>query len=91
MQKTINLDLKSMCRVDQCAGAIALVAKQFKTSDSKGFEAVGIKSTVNQHLQSLLHRSAGAGRAPSEHNVPPSEANVSNNLNKTLQMKVGVT
>ncbi len=42
-QITINLDLDSLCRFEWCARAIA----PFKTGDSKGFEVVGIKSTIN--------------------------------------------
>jgi hypothetical protein len=54
-----------------------LVAKQFETGDSKRFEVVGIKSTINPCPQSSLHNIVGAGCAPSEHNAAPSEANMS--------------
>ena len=85
-QITINLDLDSTCRFDLCAGAIA----PFKTGGSKGFEVVGIKSTINPCPWSLSLKIVGAGCAPSEHNAPPSEANVSINLKESLRMVVGV-
>jgi hypothetical protein len=86
-QITINLDLDSTCRFDWCAGAI----DPFKTGGSNGFEVVGIKSTINPCPQSLLLKIVGAGCAPpSEHNVAPSEANVSINLKELLWMVAGV-
>ncbi len=54
-----------------------LVAKQFEKGNSKIFEVVGIKSTINPCSQSSLHKIVGAGWAPSEHNAAPSEANMS--------------
>ena len=86
-QITINLDLNSLCRFEWCAQAIAL----FKTGDSKGFEVVGIKSTINLHPRSFSHNIVGAGCAPSEHNAAPSDANVSTNLKESLRMVAGVT
>jgi hypothetical protein len=85
-QITINLDLDSTCRFDKCAGAIA----PFKTGGSKGFEVVGIKSTINPCPRSFSLKIVGAGCAPSEHNAPPLEANVSINLKELLRMVAGV-
>ncbi len=65
-----------------------LVAEQFKTGNSKRFEVIGIKLTINPCLQSLLHKIIGAGCAPSEHNAAPSEANLPINLKKLLQTVV---
>ncbi len=68
-----------------------LVAEPFKTGGSKGFEVVGIISTINPPLQNLLHKIVEAGCAPSEHNaivvlskaLTPSEANISINLEES--------
>jgi hypothetical protein len=46
-----------------------IVAGPFKTGSSKGFEFVGIKSTINPRLRSLSNKNVGAGCAPSECNA----------------------
>ncbi len=84
-QITINLDLDSTCKFDWCARALA----PFKTGGSKGFEVVGIKSTINPRPQSSLHKIVEAGCAPSEHNA--ANLNVSINLKELLQMVAELT
>ncbi len=55
---------------------------------------IGMKSTINPRTLGSSQKIVGAGCAPSECNVfgdTPSEANVSINLNESLQMEAVAT
>jgi hypothetical protein len=55
---------------------------------------IGMKSTINPLTLGASHKIVGAGCAPSERNAfgdTPSEANVSINLNESLQMEAVAT